>query len=439
MIRVRFRWVLAGAVGLILAAPGRPCGAGTVVDFEDGFPVAGPRLVGFRPGDRDVAALIEPGAGGTGTAARVILDPRHDSVFLQGRLRRMYLASSRSVYEPGRWNVLVFRLRVPEASPIVRSDGAALGVWTYHWEPGDVKVGGLSNRELMTDSMMHGYANLRVEPGCGGRWLRVVLSPGAFRQQRNYFHWYAARGVTGRYDFFGTLRQVQLKYLGPWDGPVSFDIDEIGFERHDPTVVVEPGFAGLEVRASGGPVTVPVTLRNPTNRDRRYRFFISSEIGASREAMYQPMWRHDAVRPGRDVQQAVGGDGGLGAAVLVDAAGREVGFREIAVPAGGTWKGAIVHRVRPEMLGPWVEVVIGGERYLARRDTLTTSAVFWDPQEPPAGDMACVGSPPSNADDGRHPAPPGFPRQVRPPPGWRSGDIPLGQVGGYFVSEIVLD
>lgn len=410
-----------------------------MVGFEAGVPTVPRAPVGFRAQDTESLARVPGGAGGTPWAARAFLAPGRDSLFLQGRVRRLYLWNGRSVYEPGRMNLLRFWIRVEPGSPLVSVEGRnTLGVWTYHWRPEDPKVGGPSNQGLMTDSNMHGYANLYLRPGCEGRWLRVELSPSAFQQQRNYYHWYAAQGVTGEYDFFGTLRQIQLKYLGPWEGPVTFDLDEIGFERRNPTVVVEPGFVRREARASGGPVAVPVELRNPTDRGRRYRYFISSEIGASREALYQPMWRYDRVYPGRVIQQAVGGDGGLGAAVLVDGAGREVGFREIRIPAGGTWRGALVHRVRPEMLGPWVEVEIEGERHLARRNTLTTSAVFWDPDEPPAGDMGCVDAAPSNADDGRHPAPPGFPPQERPPEGWRSEDIPLDQVGGYFVSELTL-
>jgi hypothetical protein len=46
---------------------------------------------------------------------------------------------------------------------------------------------------------------------------------------------------------------------------------------------------------------------------------------------------------------------------------------------------------------------------------------------------------PDNSDDGIHPSPSGFPKQYRPPDGWRSEDIPLNQVGGYFVSVIHLD
>ncbi len=45
---------------------------------------------------------------------------------------------------------------------------------------------------------------------------------------------------------------------------------------------------------------------------------------------------------------------------------------------------------------------------------------------------------PDNSDDGIHPSPPGFSKQYRPPEGWRSEDIPLNQVGGYFVSVVHL-
>jgi hypothetical protein len=433
----------AGAAGMFAAAAlmlGPPSvGAGALVDFERGFPVSGGSAVGFRSEDRKAAALVEPGAAGSNTAARVILDPSHDSFFLQGPVRRFYLVRGGAVYEPGLANVLVFHLKAVPGSSLVRDDGRnTLGVWTYHWEPGDLKVGGPANSGLMTDSMMHGYANFHLAPGCEERWLKVTLSPSAFQQQRDYFHWYAAQGVTGEHDFIGTLRQLQFKYLGPWEEVVDFELDEIGFENRPETARVEPPFARREVSVRESPTLLPLVLRNPTERARRYRYFVSSELGASRKAMYVPMWQHDRVFPGRKVQQAVGGDGGLGAAVLADAEGKLVSHQEIEVPAGGEWSGVLVHRVRPEMLGPWTEVTIEGSTQLVRRDTLTTSVVFWDPAEPIVGDMGCVGVAPSNADDGNHRAPPGFPKQVRPPVGWRSEDIPLWQVGGYFVSELTL-
>jgi hypothetical protein len=74
--------------------------------------------------------------------------------------------------------------------------------------------------------------------------------------------------------------------------------------------------------------------------------------------------------------------------------------------------------------------------FTVRRDTLMTSAIFWDPDEPRLSDPAVVfiGS---NADAG-HPAPPGFPAFRDPPSGWHSTDVPPDQVGGSFVSVLRL-
>ena len=433
-----YLWLRSNCWAFLLVLIGALTGnaaAGVVVDFEAGQPTSDVQQVGFRKQDAEFLLRVSGGANGTQHSGRAIWAPDHREVFLQGKERRLYLWSGKPHYEPAAVNILSFWMKVPLGSPLVTEDGGnSLGVWSYHWRPGDMKVGGDSNRGLMTDSMMHGYANFSFAPGCEGRWLQVVLSPSAFQQQRNYFHWYAAQGVTGAYDFMATLRQLQFKALGRLEQMVDFQIDEIGFERRAATAVVEPAFWSGETRAGAGTVEVPLVVRNLTSRDRSYRFFLSSELGASREAMYQPMWKFDDLYAAREVQQAVGGDGGLGVAVLVDAAGVEVGHREIAIPAGGIWEGTLLHRVRRKMLGQWQEV----RGLLVHRDTLTTSVIFWDPEEPPAGDMQWVRAAPSNADDGRHGVPTGFPQQVRPPAGWRSEDIPLGQVGGYFVSELTL-
>ncbi|NOY45291.1 MAG: hypothetical protein GXP50_07555 [Deltaproteobacteria bacterium] len=73
-----------------------------------------------------------------------------------------------------------------------------------------------------------------------------------------------------------------------------------------------------------------------------------------------------------------------------------------------------------------------------RRDTLTTSVIAWDPDEPSSPGMEWIRVAPSNADDGRHRPPPGFPPQERPPEGWRSRDVPPDQAAAYLVTEITL-
>lgn len=441
---------MSGWRALCLAAVLLPCAsaawarggggrAGTLAGFESGIQTVPPQEFGFRPEDVGSMTVTPEGAARTKRSAKVVLGPGEGSVFFQGKVRRVYLANRRSIYEPDLFNALVLWLKVPKGSPLVGADGRdSFGVWTYHWRPGDVKVGGSNNQSLGTDSMMHGYANFSLAPGCEERWVKVVLSASAFKQQRDYFHWFAAQGVTGEYDLFSTLRQLQFVYLGPPEQTAVLQMDEVGFGKLPETALVEPGFVRREADADGGDVLVPIVVRNPTAQARSYRYFVSSEIGAPREAMYQAFWTTDDLKAMRQVQEAAGGDGGVGAVSLLDREGMDVGWSEITVPPRSEWRGAVAHRVKRPMLGRWEEVALKTGAFAARRNVLTTSLIVWDPREPPAADMACVRSAPSNADDGRHAAPPGFPAQARPPEGWRSEDVPLGQVGGYFVSEIEL-
>jgi hypothetical protein len=141
----------------------------------------------------------------------------------------------------------------------------------------------------------------------------------------------------------------------------------------------------------------------------------------------------------------VNSDGGLGAVELFAADGNGAptgnniivgGGAGIALQAGASWHGVIVHHVKPGMLGPLQSVNNAGHTYMIRRDTLTTSAIFWDPNGPRAGDTAVVVTG-SNSDSG-HPAPPGFGAAPQLPAGWHSADIPGDQVGGYFVSILRL-
>ncbi|MGH7440233.1 MAG: hypothetical protein ACRENE_31460, partial [Polyangiaceae bacterium] len=78
----------------------------------------------------------------------------------------------------------------------------------------------------------------------------------------------------------------------------------------------------------------------------------------------------------------------------------------------------------------------GGHTYTVRRNTITTSLIVWDPSAPHAGDASVVFTG-SNADSS-HAPPPGFPSFVAPPTGWASTDVPIDQVGGYFVSSLTL-
>lgn len=184
---------------------------------------------------------------------------------------------------------------------------------------------------------------------------------------------------------------------------------------------------------------MPVILKNPTKKDRKYRVFISSFLGVEREVMNKAVSLTDSLKPARKMQRAGGGDGGIGAAELKSEKDKSVKGKEIFVPAGGTWRGKLVHHIKPNMLGKQRMIRYGEFEFYARRDTLTTSVVVLDPEDASVAEMDYVSVKLDNSDDGNHPAPPGFPRQYRPPEGWRSEDIPLNQVGGYFVSVLHLE
>ncbi|GAB6064078.1 hypothetical protein [Deferrisoma palaeochoriense] len=429
--------------GILAAAAAWAAGPVVLADFERGALVSGDGYPGWRPEDvRKIAVLTLDDGSRYGRFFFAAAGISERSAYLRYRMRRRYLATGTSVLSaPPEPNVVRFRLRLPADSVLTCDEGArpTLGVWTYHLAPEDPFVGGADGTSGSTDSMMHGYANFCVHPGARGRWLEVMLAPSAFRQQRDYYHWFAAQGVTGEVPFVASLRELQFVVFPKDEGGVHpVDLDEIALDRVEPTGVFEPGFRRLDAWAEGGDVVVPVRLVNPTNRDRRYRVFVSSELGASREALYRAFVDADSDGAPTAVQKAVGGDGGLGVAVLTDATGEPVGYREIAVPAGGAWEGSLVHRIRPEMLGPPVAVRYREHTWTVRRDTLTTSVIAWDPDEPATLDMDEIVVAPSNADDGRHAPPPGFPPQETPPDGWQSADVPAGQVGAYLVTEITL-
>ena len=131
-VRRQGRLVLQWGVAFV-AVLGAVCSeAGTVVGFSE-IPVAPPAHIGFREEDRSSTAIAKGGAAGTPTSARVILDPSHDSIFLQGKVRRMYLINGRSVLAPAAANAMVFWLRVSKGSALVSGNGRnTFGAWTYH-------------------------------------------------------------------------------------------------------------------------------------------------------------------------------------------------------------------------------------------------------------------------------------------------------------------
>lgn len=425
-------------------APVASAPAVTLADFESGvIPSSTTVAEGFRDTDVANGTIIRPGANGTSAAARFDF-ASSSAVFYQGMARQQYLDGS-STYHPDLGNAVEFYVRAPSGSMLLSPSAGTLGFWTYHWLHGDPWVGTNSSGGNLTDSQMHGYSNLRLDPASAGVWQHAVLSTSAFAQSRGNYHFYAARAVTLDSTFFGSLRQFEIVTLQTLTAaPTTLDLDELRVITLPPTATVCPAFSAQTASAAAGDVAMPVTILNPTSRARSYRVFLSSEIGLDRQTLEIAMHDTDSVAAVDDLQGGVGADGGMGAVELfaADASGRPTGASIVAsgaamtLPAGGSFGGVLVVHVKPAMLGASQSVTTGGHTYTVQRNTLTTSLIVWDPSELHVGDpsVVFVGS---NADTS-HPAPPGFPPYAAPPSGWASTDVPIDQVGGYYVSSVTL-
>jgi hypothetical protein len=423
----------------VASAPAVP-----LADFESGvIPSSTTMAEGFRDADVSNATIIRPGANGTNAAARFDF-ATSTAIFYQGMARPQYLDGS-SAYNPDLGNAVEFYIRLPSGSMLLSSNAETFGFWTYHWLHGDPWVGTNSTGGNLTDSQMHGYSNLRFDPASAGAWQHVVLSTSAFAQSRGNYHFYAARAVTADQTFFGSLRQFEMTTLQALTTtPTTLDLDELRLVTLAPTASVCPAYVAQTASVGGGDVALPLTIANPTGQARSYRVFISSEIGLDRQTLEIAMHDTDNVVAVDDLQGGVGADGGLGAVELFaeDASGAMTGSSivatgtPIAVPAGGAFRGLLVHHVRPAMLGASQSVTTGGHSYTVQRNTLTTSMIVWDPSATHAADASVVFTG-SNADSS-HPAPPGFPPFTAPPRGWGSTDVAIDQVGGYFVSTLTL-
>lgn len=418
-----------------------------LADFENGIPCSEEGdIIGFRKKEKIRATIVEEGAEGSRRSATFIITPQNGvpearDLFFQGVVRRMYLPTKSTKYDENGPNALSFWIKLkPDSLLISKEDKNTFGVWTYHWRFGDLNVGGSSNNELATDSMMHGYSNFRFNEKAAGRWVRVILSSSAFQQSRYYYHFYAAQGITDDLKFFPSLRQLQFHIFQEIKKEGEIQIDQLRLIHLEPTAIIEKEFFSAKVSKDIGDVEVPVIIKNPTGTDRRYRVFISSFLGVHRNVLYDAHALTDSFAPPRAMQAKVGGDGGIGVVKLINEDGDSVidKGKEIFVPAKGLWKGKLVHKIRPEMLGAAVTLSHGKYTFIARRDTLTTSVIIWDPYDETAGAMDYINVSPSNADDAKHNPPLGFPKQKSPPEGWRSENIPINQVGGYFVSVIQL-
>lgn len=427
-----------------------------LADFEHGIPCSEQGdQAGFRQRDKARGVIISDGAGGSSKSALFRMGPGENDLFFQGDVRRKYLATKSERYTENGPNTLSFWIKVPHGSPLIAGKDkdnsintvsgkparqATFSVWTYHWQPGDMGVGGMDNKSLTTDSNMHGYSDFSFNEDAAGRWVKVVLSPSAFRISRNYYHFLSAAATTDDLGFFPSLRQLQFRVQGKLEHEEPLQLDEIWLTRQQPTAIFETGFYRADVSARYGDYSVPVVIKNPTERRRRYRVFISSFLGVERGVLNGIFAQTDSLYPMREAQQKTDADGGIGAADLVTEKGETVisARKEIVIPPGGEWRGKLVHRIKREMLGKSTLIAADGYEFEIRRNTLTTSVIVWDPSDPTIHEMSYVQPVMSNCDDGNHPAPAGFPEQKRPPAKWRSEDIPLNQVGGYFVSVLRL-
>lgn len=427
----------------------------TLIDFERGMPSSDEgEKIGFRRPDKARGRIADGGAEGSAKSGvfRIGPEQKDKDIYIQGDVRRQYLYTQTDKYKEKGPNALSFWIKLPAGSILINRveeikvgekviareniDRDTLGVWTYHWRHGDMGVGGKDNNSLTTDSMMHGYCNIRFNEKARDRWVNVVLSTSAFKQARNYFHFYGARGTTEDLQFFTSLRQLQFRVFPNMEREEDFQIDQIKLIYQEPTAIFESEFFGGKVSNGNGGFSIPVTIKNPTAKDRKYRVFISSVLGVEREIMNKAIALTDNIKAASTIQNAVRGDGGIGVAELRSEDNKPVIKDGIYIPAGSSWKGKLIHHIKPEMLGEQITVKFDGLEFYARRDTLTTSVIVWDPEDASTKEMDYVEAGPSNADDGNHWGPPGFPKQNKLLQGWRSKDIPLNQVGGYFVSVI---
>ncbi len=429
-----------------------------LADFEQGIPSSHEGdSIGFRKKDKLRARIVEGGAEGSSKSGIFMVGPGNKDIYIQGDVRRKYLSTKSTEYIENGPNALSFWLYLSPDNYLInkvreikvnnkviakkKSDKNTLGVWTYHWRYGDMGVGGENNTSLATDSMMHGYSNFAFKENAAGKWVNVVLSPSAFHTSRNYFHFYAARGTTDDLKFFASLRQLQFRVFSNLKENKDFQIDQIRLIYREPTAVFKKDFFEGKVSNDAGDFSIPVLIKNPTDKDRSYRVFISSFLGVEREVLNKAFSLTDMMKPMRKILHATNSDGGIGAVDLVSSKGKSIikKEQEIFIPAGGVWEGKLVHHIKPEMLGREKAVKAGGFEFYVRRDTLTTSVIVWDPEDLTVKEMDYMEIKHDNSDDGKHPAPPGFPKQKRLPKGWKSKDIPRNQVGGYFVSVLHLE
>jgi len=414
-----------------------------LADFEKPIPCSDcGDAIGFRKQDVERFVILPDGTEDSKKSASVLLTPKAKSIYFQGKVRRMYLATGSPEYDPNGPNAISFWIKIPEGSDLFGvKDKCRFLVTTYHWRPGDKIVGGKNNTSLATDSKMQGVSYLLIDKKLKDKWINIVLTPSAFRTCYSRYD-RLGEGITEDLKFVPSIRQIQFHIDRATNNEQAWQIDQIKLVRLEPTAVFLPDFYKATVSIKTGQIRVPVIIKNPTDKDRKYRVFISSEIGVDNKDIHESLlWEHDICASGEIRLKTKTGDG-TGVVELIDKNNNPViaSQAEISIPAGKSWEGTFLHHIKPEMLGKPVFLKFGYLMYKFRRDTLTTSVIVWDPNDPMANQMQDItlNRPGFFREEKKYDLPPGFPEQKELPEGWRAQDIPLNQLGGYFVSILKL-
>ena len=417
-----------------------PSAPTTLANFDDQtVPSNASRTVGFSSTDVGSIGIVTPGANGTTAGARVTYASTRRVTF-EGANAGQYLSGGATL-APAFANAIEFDMRIPAGSPLLADATGArtMTIGALHWRPGDASV------NTLRDSAMLNFANLAFSSSGADRWLHVVLTAATFAESRDFYHFLSAAAGTDELPFVPSMRAIYWDTSGLPSG-TTFDLDQLRATTLPPIVRVCPSFDTRTVPASAGDVLVPVDIANPTSQMRAYRMYLSSQVTVAREDQLRAAAAATGAFVYPSIQAAHGSDGGRGAADLYEAdssgnpAGPSLtvaGGAGVSVAPGQVFHGVLVHHVSPAMLGAPMTDTYGAMSLTLRRDTLMTSLVVWDPDEP-ARTSPEVHHAGSNADETGGPASIGF-RDVTPlPAGWTSRDIRSDQAVGTFVTVLHL-
>jgi hypothetical protein len=431
-----------GGDDLVCAAPPANAAPVVVVPEASTVPLATAMSVGFATAAG--LSVITPGANGTASAIEIDASSGASAVVEHGAVRA-YLDGT-AEYRPEGPNAIEFYVRIPAGSAIAGgADGPITEIASWHWRPGDPFVGANGSQLPLQHSAMHNFARIRFDASATERWLRVVLTADAFRQRYAYYHYFASQGGSGDLAFVPSIRALSVTPAAARTGPPGFDIDDLRLVTLPETARVCPSFVGLDVAAADRDVPLPVEIVNPSDHARTYRVFVSSVVGADRASAEAAQHATGDEMAATFLATQIGSDGGIFVAELfaADDHGNPTGpsivraaGAGITIAAHARWRGVLVHHVKASMLAAPMAFSYGSYTASVRRDTLETSLIVWDPNEPPASDPGVLFAA-SNADT-LHSAV-FLPMQVTSlPTGWRSDDLRGDQASGHFVSVIHL-